>query len=664
MKKRTLRLAAALLLLAAGAQAQTTAVPSLINFQGRLARPDGTPVLDSSGSNVYNLTFSLWDDPTATTAAHQRWTQTVSGVKVRNGAFAVLLGSGNPLTDTVINGSVYLQIQVNSAAPLTPRQQLVSNAYALKANTVPDGAITNVKIAAGTITADKFAPGVTSSLAWLLGGNAGTNPANNFLGATDNQPVVFKSNNYRSLQIQYAKNLYDATNKYYLEGANVLGGYSGNVIGAGIVGATVFGGYLDSQYYSAPNQALSSGSTVSGGIFNTAGFTSPGQYDGLAATVGGGFLNTAGQYCAVVSGGRLNRATNLFSGVSSGDQNVCDGYASIIAGGAHNQINLSYDPNSQFTQQSSTISGGYGNITSSYYDTIGGGNANTTGGNSAVVAGGTANSAGADYSAVSGGNLNTASGVGASVGGGIANFAAGDDSTVAGGGGNQAQGFGSFAAGGNNNLAQGDNSFAAGRQAQAMNTGTFVWADNHAANFASTKDNSFLVRAAGGVGINTASPGAGFALDVSGLIRTTGPVNTASDARFKTHVAGIENALDAILNLHGVTYDYDRAQWPDRNFPAGKQMGFLAQEVERVFPELVTKDEKGYRSVAYTGVIPALVEAVKTLKSQVDDKQKQIDELRASNAELKRQNAEIADLKKQITELIAALKKSSNQPPR
>ena len=661
MKKRSLRLAAVLLLIAAGAKAQTTAAPSLMNFQGRLAKPDGTPVPDSTASAVYNVTFSLWDDPTAATAAHLRWTQTISGVKVHNGAFAVLLGNGNPLTDAVLNGAVYLQIQVNSNAPLTPRQPLASVAYAIKANTVPDGAITNAKIAAGTLTADKFAPGVTNSLTWLLGGNSGTNPAVNFLGTTDNQPLVMKVNNYHALQIQYAKNLYDAGHNFYLESANVLGGFSGNVIGANIVGATVFGGYLDSQYYSAFNQALSSGSTVSGGIFNTAGVTSPGQYDGLAATVGGGFLNTAGQYCATVSGGRENRATNVFSGVLSGDTNVCDGYASVIGGGQKNQINASYDPTTQFTQQSSTISGGYGNVASGYYDAISGGNANTANGNSSVVAGGAANAASSDFSAVGGGNINSANGAGATISGGIANFANAEDATVAGGGGNQALGVGAFAAGGNNNLAGGDDSFAGGRQAQAMNTGAFVWADNHAANFTSTVDNSFIVRAAGGVGINTASPGAGFALDVSGLIRTTGPVNTASDARYKTHIAGLENALDAILNLRGVSYDYDRAQWPDKNFPAGRQIGFIAQDMEKIFPELVTKDEKGYRSVAYTGVVPALVEAVKTLKSQLDDKQRQIDELKASNTELKRQNAEIAELKKQMAELLAALRKSPNR---
>ena len=52
-------------------------------------------------------------------------------------------------------------------------------------------------------------------------------------------------------------------------------------------------------------------------------------------------------------------------------------------------------------------------------------------------------------------------------------------------------------------------SFAAGRQAHALHSGAFVWADNTSADFSSTAVNQFLIRAAGGVGINTASPAAG-----------------------------------------------------------------------------------------------------------------------------------------------------------
>jgi hypothetical protein len=60
--------------------------------------------------------------------------------------------------------------------------------------------------------------------------------------------------------------------------------------------------------------------------------------------------------------------------------------------------------------------------------------------------------------------------------------------------------------GGDNNLAGGVNSFAAGHRAKAINSGAFVWADSQDADFASTAANQFLLRAAGGVGINTSNP--------------------------------------------------------------------------------------------------------------------------------------------------------------
>ena len=71
------------------AQAQVTAAPSLLNFQGRLAKPDGTPVADG----VYALRFRLYD---ALTGGNVKFEQTVSSVAVRNGTFAVAL-SGSRL---------------------------------------------------------------------------------------------------------------------------------------------------------------------------------------------------------------------------------------------------------------------------------------------------------------------------------------------------------------------------------------------------------------------------------------------------------------------------------------------------------------------------------------------------------------------------------------
>jgi hypothetical protein len=68
------------------------------------------------------------------------------------------------------------------------------------------------------------------------------------------------------------------------------------------------------------------------------------------------------------------------------------------------------------------------------------------------------------------------------------------------------------------------------------------------------------------------------------------------------------------------------------NFTDGRQIGFIAQEVEKILPELVTTDANGYKSVAYANVVPVLVEAVKSLKTQND---REVHALKTENAELK-----------------------------
>src|SRR5262245_28977958 len=67
-------------------QAQVIAPPQLVNFQGRLAKPDGTPVANGN----YSIRFSLW---TAVTGGTEKWNQTVASVAVKNGTFTVLLNT-------------------------------------------------------------------------------------------------------------------------------------------------------------------------------------------------------------------------------------------------------------------------------------------------------------------------------------------------------------------------------------------------------------------------------------------------------------------------------------------------------------------------------------------------------------------------------------------
>ena len=142
MRKQIALCAALLMLFAVSAVAQISAVPTQMAFQGRLAKPDGTPIPDTSAAS---LTFRIFAAATGGTAL---WSQTASNVAVHNGAFSVRLNfasgfaSGQSL-NTVFNGTPYLEIQVAPAAsPLTPRQSITSDAFAFKAGSVSDGAVT------------------------------------------------------------------------------------------------------------------------------------------------------------------------------------------------------------------------------------------------------------------------------------------------------------------------------------------------------------------------------------------------------------------------------------------------------------------------------------------------------------------------------------------
>jgi hypothetical protein len=556
--------------------AQTfTAAPARVNFQGRLARPDGSPVPDGS----HTLTLSLWDAPSAGT---RRWEQ-VSPALVRNGVFVVTFDYSTGFVggfnlNTAFNGTVYLQISVDGGAPLTPRQQMVSVPYALRANAVADGGVTNASIANGAITANKFASGLFNTISWLLTGNSGTT-ASHFLGTTDNKPLELRVNNHRAMRYQYVEHTSNPGNEFRT--INVLGGSEINSITPGVFGATISGGGSDSfSGTDKPNQVTANFGTVGGGTDNT--------ITDNFGTVAGGHRNQASGF-AFVGGGTNNKATEFYATIAGGAFNTA----------SHNQT---------------FIGGGFGNI---------------------------------------------------------------------------ASGFGAMVPGGQDNEARGALSFAAGNNAHALHDGSFVWADSSLLSNApvnSTGNNQFLIRAAGGVGINTNNP-SGYALyvnghvgihdrltigntfqqtsvgeffidapnvvggrlrvqtngnvgigttapstrlDVNGAIRCTSLTQT-SDARYKTNIATFPDALDAILNLRGVTFDWDKAKWAERNFSEGRQIGFLAQEVEKILPELVSTDSNGYKSVAYQNVVPVLVEAVKTLNGKVETLKK----VEAENSQLK-----------------------------
>lgn len=96
------------------------------------------------------------------------------------------------------------------------------------------------------------------------------------------------------------------------------------------------------------------------------------------------------------------------------------------------------------------------------------------------------------------------------------------------------------------------------------------------------------------------------------------PGGACSDRRFKENITPLEAALDKTIKLQGVTFTWKRDAFPERYFPAGAEIGFIAQDVEKVIPEVVGTDYEGYKSIRYDKLTATLVEAIKELKQKID----------------------------------------------
>ena len=147
-----------------------------------------------------------------------------------------------------------------------------------------------------------------------------------------------------------------------------------------------------------------------------------------------------------------------------------------------------------------------------------------------------------------------------------------------------------------------------------------------------------VIESNGEVGIGTANPT--YRLHVSGRLKTTG-INETSDLRLKKDVNQIDGALENVLQMRGVTYNWRTEEFPEMGLNDDVQHGLIAQELEEIIPDLVLTDQEGYKSIEYTHLVPVLIEALKEqnriiegqaldisdLKSQASITQKQLREL-------------------------------------
>lgn len=145
-------------------------------------------------------------------------------------------------------------------------------------------------------------------------------------------------------------------------------------------------------------------------------------------------------------------------------------------------------------------------------------------------------------------------------------------------------------------------------------------------------------------------------LDVDGDIGTYGTLQVTSDARLKTNISNLESAtcLNNLMRLNSFSYNYKYDHFPykgpdaegnlseikkktidsdeiDRGEAQSKILrnGFMAQDLKKVFPNLVSQNEAGYYSVDYIGIIPVMVEAMKEQQTQIKQLEEKIKKLEA-----------------------------------
>lgn len=104
-------------------------------------------------------------------------------------------------------------------------------------------------------------------------------------------------------------------------------------------------------------------------------------------------------------------------------------------------------------------------------------------------------------------------------------------------------------------------------------------------------------------------------LTVTGTIVATNDITAFSDERLKKNVKTIQNALEKVTELRGVEYE--------KNDSDKKHIGVIAQEVEKVIPEVVLNNEE-YKSVAYGNIVGLLIEAIKDLNKKVESLEEQL----------------------------------------
>ena len=533
--------------------AAQSGAPLLLNYQGRLTDP-GTGDLVPDG--VYNITFNIHDAAANGTLI---WFE-AQAVTVNGGLFNVLLGSVTALSVADFDGTVRWLELVVEGETLTPRVRIVSVPYAIQAEEAKnadlldgqDSSYYQRRVASpctsgnairvinqdGTVTCESIAGGAGDITTVYTGtgltGGGDSGDVTLALGATYRLPQACTNG-------QVAK--WNTTAWACDDDADSGGDITAVTAGTGLSDGGASGSvtlnadttYLQRRVSSTCTagssiRVINADGTVTCETDDTGaggGNTLDQAYDQGGPGVGRTITADTGAVKIAGTGGlevdnTIKSGTSIIIDGTDGTDDKITGSANLDfeVGGSLRALRLEnnatspnviggYSGNSVTSGVKGATIGGGGysanvNSVTANYGTVSGGESNTASGQYATVGGGDSNTASYYYATVGGGELNTASNEYATVGGGYQNTASGAWATVGGGNSNTASGtsdgYGTVP-GGYENEATGDYSFAAGKRAKANHDGAFVWADSTDADFASTANDQFMVRATGGVSL-------------------------------------------------------------------------------------------------------------------------------------------------------------------
>ena len=134
------------------------------------------------------------------------------------------------------------------------------------------------------------------------------------------------------------------------------------------------------------------------------------------------------------------------------------------------------------------------------------------------------------------------------------------------------------------------------------------------------------------VGINNQAPT--LQLDVNGTSGGTHDWSSSSDERLKQNIRPMSGALGSVLSLQGVHFEWRGEEFADKVLPNGIQTGLIAQDVEKIIPDVVHTDTDGFKSIAYGKLNVLLIEAIKEQQAQIEVQKMRLAELESRLEEL------------------------------